>query len=67
MKLIEEQCRIMILKGCVEAKNILQEALLQIELLRPRMGNYAGKIDFLEVARYRNKKLKEKDDDNPSK
>ena len=57
---MEEQCRLLIARGFVEAEPILQKILLKIELLRPRMGGYAGKIDLLEMARYRNEKLKER-------
>jgi len=67
LKEIEEQCRLLLLRGHVEAENVLSMVLLKIELLRPRMGNYAGKVNWLDIARYRNEKLKEKKDDNTKK
>ena len=59
LRLIEEQCRMLADKGHEDAEKLLREVLLKIELQRPRMGGYAGKIDLLEVARFRNNTLTE--------
>ena len=57
---MEEQCRLLIARGFTEIETIHQEILFKIQLLRPRMGGYSGKVDLLEMARYRNKQLTER-------
>ena len=56
---MREQCIILAQNGSVKAKKLLPMILLKIELIRPRMGGYVGKTDFLEIARYKNNKLLE--------
>jgi len=59
---IEIMCDYAIKHGITveESKEMLQHVLLTQRLRRWRTGGYIGKVDFLGMARLRNKELKEK-------
>ena len=62
LKCIEAMCSYAIKHGITveESKTMMKSVLLTQKLRRTRCGSYAGKVDFIGMARLRNKELREK-------